>query len=281
MKNAKYFNHLTEEEKNILQDKGTEKPFSGEYNAFFDAGVFVCRACENPLYESNTKFDSGCGWPSFDDEKRNAIKRYKDLSLGRERTEICCAKCDGHLGHVFSGEKITTNNTRHCVNSLSIKFKKYRSLQQATFGAGCFWNIDNIFRATKGIYLSQAGYMGGELKNPTYKDVCSGKTKYIEVVNIHFDKEIINYNKLLTIFWNNHNPTSLNMQKSDKGYQYKSVIFYHNNQQKKEAVKSMNKYQKKYTKPIITEIVLKKDFYRAEEYHQDYFNKNGLTNCSI
>ena len=121
--NEKYLKRLSKEEKYILRDKGTEKPFSGVYNDFYDAGVFICRACKSPLYESNTKFNSGCGWPSFDDEIDGAIVRYEDLSGGRVRTEICCAKCDGHLGHVFYGEKITEKDTRHCVNSLSIQFQ--------------------------------------------------------------------------------------------------------------------------------------------------------------
>ena len=123
---SEYFNNLSKEERAILKDKGTEPPFSGEYNDFFAAGVFVCRACKNPLYESKTKFNSGCGWPSFDDEIKGSIVRYKDLSGGRVRTEICCAKCDGHLGHVFTGEKMTIKDTRHCVNSLSIQFKPYK-----------------------------------------------------------------------------------------------------------------------------------------------------------
>ena len=117
-----FYKNLTEEEKNIIKDKGTEPPFSGEYNDHFENGVFVCRACGTPLYKSSSKFDSGCGWPSFDDEINGAIKRYEDLSLGRIRTEICCANCDGHLGHVFVGENMTNKNTRHCVNSLSIRF---------------------------------------------------------------------------------------------------------------------------------------------------------------
>ena len=121
-----YFSKLSDRERAILKDKGTEPPFSGEYNDFFAAGVFVCRACKNPLYESKTKFNSGCGWPSFDDEIKGSIVRYKDLSGGRVRTEICCAKCDGHLGHVFTGEKMTIKDTRHCVNSLSIQFKPYK-----------------------------------------------------------------------------------------------------------------------------------------------------------
>ena len=119
-----YFSNLTAEERRIIKDKGTEKPFTGEYNDFFQAGIFICRACKNPLYRSTAKFDSGCGWPSFDDEIKGAIVRYKDWSGGRLRTEICCAKCDGHLGHVFHGEKMTKKDTRHCVNSLSIQFTK-------------------------------------------------------------------------------------------------------------------------------------------------------------
>jgi methionine-R-sulfoxide reductase len=125
----KYFKKLTDEEREIIANKGTEAPFSGEYNDHFEQGYFVCRACNNKLYESKTKFDSGCGWPSFDDEVPGAIVRYEDNSLGRQRTEICCSKCDGHLGHVFHGEKITPKDTRHCVNSLSIRFISISSLE--------------------------------------------------------------------------------------------------------------------------------------------------------
>ena len=121
-----YFSHLTPEERSIIKDKGTEPPFTGRYNNFYESGIFVCRACKSPLYESSSKFNSGCGWPSFDDEIEGAIVRYEDLSGGRVRTEICCAKCDGHLGHVFHGELLTKKDTRHCVNSLSIQFKPFK-----------------------------------------------------------------------------------------------------------------------------------------------------------
>ena len=121
--NEDYFSHLNPEEKHILKDKGTEPPFTGEYNDFYEAGTFICRACKSSLYESSAKFNSGCGWPSFDDEIPGALVRYEDFSGSSVRTEICCAKCDGHLGHVFYGENITDKDTRHCVNSLSIQFK--------------------------------------------------------------------------------------------------------------------------------------------------------------
>ena len=119
-----YFTNLNPEEKNILKDKGTEIPFTGKYNDFFEAGVFVCRACKSKLYESNSKFNSGCGWPSFDDEIEGAIVRHEDLSGGRIRTEICCSKCDGHLGHVFDDGPKETTGKRYCINSAALSFKK-------------------------------------------------------------------------------------------------------------------------------------------------------------
>jgi peptide methionine sulfoxide reductase msrA/msrB len=276
-----YFSHLSLDEKYILKDKGTEAPFTGEYNEFFEAGVFICRACESPLYESNTKFNSGCGWPSFDDEIEGAVMRYKDLSGGRARTEICCAKCDGHLGHVFHGEQITEKDTRHCVNSLSIQFKAYKNLEQATFGGGCFWKVEKIFKETKGVYLSSVGYMGGETKSPTYQDVCRGNTNHAEVVAIYFNPEIITYSELLNIFWTNHNPTTLNRQGPDEGTQYRSVIFYYSLEQKEIVEKSILQQSKNFESPIVTQLILATTFYRAEEYHQNYLNKNNLASCAL
>tara|TARA_B100001057_G_scaffold485157_2_gene564419 strand:+ start:7945 stop:8340 length:396 start_codon:yes stop_codon:yes gene_type:complete len=119
-----YFEKLSSKEIEVIVNKGTETPFSGKYNNFYENGLYVCKACENPLFYSKDKFNSNCGWPSFDDEIKNAIKRVQDFSLGRIRTEILCSKCNGHLGHVFEGEGFTEKNIRHCVNSISLKFIK-------------------------------------------------------------------------------------------------------------------------------------------------------------
>jgi peptide methionine sulfoxide reductase msrA/msrB len=280
MKN-KFLKGLTSDELAILKNKGTEPPFTGEYNDFFEAGIFICRACKTPLYESNTKFNSGCGWPSFDDEIENAIVRYEDLSGGRARTEICCAKCDGHLGHVFIGEQITEKNTRHCVNSLSLQFKAYTNLEKATFGAGCFWQVEKIFKATTGVYLSSVGYMGGNTENPTYEEVCKGQTNHAEVVHIHFNADIISYDEVLEIFWNNHNPTTKNRQGLDVGTQYRSVVFFHSEEQMKIVESSLKHQSKNWKNPIVTQIISAEKFYRAEEYHQNYLNKNNLGSCRI
>ena len=117
-----YFKNLTSKERKIIVDKGTERPYTGKYNNHYKKGTYVCKACSNPLFKSNTKFDSKCGWPSFDKEIEGSVIKIPDFSLGMKRTEIVCSKCKGHLGHVFFGERFTKENTRHCVNSISLNF---------------------------------------------------------------------------------------------------------------------------------------------------------------
>ena len=122
IKSNNYFKDLTLEEREIIVKKGTERAWSGKYLNNSDKGIYVCKACNQPLFNSDSKFKSNCGWPSFDDEINNAIIRKKDYSLGMKRVEICCSNCSGHLGHIFEGEGLTYKNIRHCVNSLSILF---------------------------------------------------------------------------------------------------------------------------------------------------------------
>ena len=117
-----YFKNLTSKERKIIVDKGTERPYTGKYNNHYKKGTYVCKACSNPLFKSNTKFDSKCGWPSFEKEIEGSVIKIPDYSLGMKRTEIVCSKCKGHLGHVFYGERFTKENTRHCVNSISLNF---------------------------------------------------------------------------------------------------------------------------------------------------------------
>ena len=152
-------------------------------------------------------------------------------------------------------------------------------VKKATFGAGCFWGIEEEFRKIKGILKTTVGYMGGDFKNPTYEDVCTGKTGHVEVCQVEYDAKIISYEKLLDIFWKMHDPTQHNRQGPDIGTQYRSVIFYHDAQQKKLAEISKEEKQKEISKKIATEIVSAKTFYEAEDYHQKYLLKRGKGIC--
>ncbi len=151
-------------------------------------------------------------------------------------------------------------------------------MEKATFGAGCFWGVEASFRKISGVVETKVGYMGGSLENPTYEDVCTDKTGHAEVVQIIYDESKISYDKLLDIFWNIHDPTQLNKQGPDIGTQYRSVVFYHNEEQRKIAEKSKKDLQslKKFRKTIVTEIKKAETFYPAEEYHQQYLKKQGL-----
>ena len=149
--------------------------------------------------------------------------------------------------------------------------------EKATFSAGCFWGVEAAFRKVKGVVPTAVGYSGGSLKNPTYEDVCTDKTGHAEVVQVEYDPSRVSYEELLEVFWQIHDPTTLNRQGPDVGTQYRSAIFYHNQQQKAQAEASKEKLQRsgRYKRPIVTEITPASEFYRAEEYHQQYFEKRG------
>jgi peptide-methionine (S)-S-oxide reductase len=156
-------------------------------------------------------------------------------------------------------------------------------MAQAAFAAGCFWGVQHEFDQITGVTKTIAGYMGGKTKNPTYEEVCTGKTGHAETVFIEFDEDMVSYEELLNIFWNIHDPSQKNRQGPDIGTQYRSVIFYYTEKQRDLAVKLKDKISKlgKFNKPIATEIVAASDFYPAEKYHQDYFKKHGATGCPI
>jgi len=151
----------------------------------------------------------------------------------------------------------------------------------ATFGAGCFWGVEAAFQKLKGVTKTTVGYMGGTLKNPTYEQICTNTTGHAEVIQIQFNSEKISYKQLLDVFWELHDPTQLNRQGPDMGTQYRSVIFYHTNEQKKLSEETREKQQKNYKKKIVTEITSAQEFYPAEEYHQKYLEKHGSSHCRM
>ncbi|MGA8941885.1 MAG: peptide-methionine (S)-S-oxide reductase MsrA [Thermoactinomyces sp.] len=153
----------------------------------------------------------------------------------------------------------------------------------ATFGAGCFWGVEEIFRKIPGVINTSVGYMGGKTEYPTYEDVCTDQTGHAEVVRVEYDPHQVTYEELLEVFWNNHNPTTLNRQGPDVGTQYRSVIFYHTDAQKNAAEKSKKQLEEsgKWDKPIVTQIEPADTFWRAEEFHQRYLQKRGLDHCHL
>jgi peptide-methionine (S)-S-oxide reductase len=156
-------------------------------------------------------------------------------------------------------------------------------LEKATFGAGCFWGVEVSFRKVPGVTATAAGYLGGTLANPSYEDVCTGRTGHAEVVEVTYDPSKVGYEDLLDVFWTGHDPTTLNRQGPDRGTQYRSAIFYHNEAQRQAAITSKDRWSGsgRFSGPIVTEITPASTFYRAEEYHQRYLEKHGLASCHI
>lgn len=268
-------NKLTPEEERVILHKGTEMPFTGEYYDFYEKGVYVCKQCKTPLYYSSSKFDSHCGWPSFDDEIPGAVKRIPDKD--GMRTEIICANCSGHLGHVFLGEGYTDKDTRHCVNSISLIFipeKDQTKTEVAIFAGGCFWGVEYYFKSEPGVLKTKVGYIGGKTENPTYEDVCNKNTGFAEALYVEFDPKQNNFETLCKLFFEIHDPTQVNRQGPDIGDQYRSEIFYTNEEQKTIALKLKDiLIAKGYN--VATKITPATKFYDAESYHQDYYTKTG------
>jgi len=271
---------LTSEEQYIILDKGTEAPFSGEYHDFYNNGLYVCRQCGAALYRSMDKFHSGCGWPSFDDEIARAVEKLPDAD-GR-RTEILCRQCGGHLGHVFHGEQYTEKDTRHCVNSLSMRFLSFEKLLaheqygQLIVAGGCFWGIEYFYEQETGVLATACGYVGGTLDHPTYQQVCRGDTGHAEAVAVIFDKTQTDEKRLLALFFDIHNPVEINRQGPDIGSQYRSAIFPVHAQQQAIAQAYLEKIAKDYAKPIATKIESFDRFWMAEDAHQKYFSSRKL-----
>jgi peptide methionine sulfoxide reductase msrA/msrB len=278
------YKKLTSEEERIIVHKGTEPPFSGKFYKFSEDGTYLCKRCGAPLYRSDDKFDSGCGWPSFDAEIKGAVRRNPDPD--GSRVEITCARCGAHLGHVFEGEGFTPKDIRHCVNSLSLDFEARKldfqpaesssTLRKAWFAGGCFWGVEHLLKDREGVRDVRSGYMGGRTKNPGYKEVCSGTTGHLETVEVEFDEAKISYEELAKLFFEIHDPTQADGQGPDLGEQYHSAIFYADEAQKA-AVEKLIAVLKGKGYKVVTQVRKADTFWPAEDYHQDYYEKTGKT----
>lgn len=283
------YRELTPEEERVIVYKGTERPFTGKYLNNKEDGVYTCKRCGAELYRSSDKFDSHCGWPSFDDEIEGAVKHQVDAD--GLRTEILCANCGAHLGHVFEGEGYTDKNTRHCVNSISLDFVAASdtdkqstgenpamsdSNQKAIFAGGCFWGVEYYFQNAKGVVSTRVGFTGGHDENSSYKEVCAGTTGHAEAIEITYDPSKTSYEDLVKLFFEIHDFTQVNRQGPDIGEQYRTEIFFLNDDQKRIAEKYVGILKDKGYK-VATKITRASDFWEAEEYHQDYYEKTGKT----
>jgi len=288
----------------VMRACGTEPPFTGKYDLHFEKGEYLCAACGTPLFSSASKYDHGTGWPSFSaaiDPRR--LELLEDRTLAVPRIEVRCAACGSHLGHLFD-DGPGPSSDHYCLNSVALGFKPQdRSLgsaaearpetgpasrnkvltETATFAAGCFWGVEYKFSHLKGVTATAVGYAGGETRDPSYEQVCTGRTGHAEAVRLEFDPSLISYEDLVRVFFSLHDPTQVDRQGPDVGPQYRSVIFFHSQAQREAARKVMDELQAsgRYLRPIVTALVPASDFYPAEEYHQKYYDKNKKSACGL
>ena len=297
---------LSPEQYRVTQQCGTEPPFHNQYWDNHEDGIYVDVVSGEPLFSSKDKFDSGSGWPSFTKPLEDNVTEKKDVTHNMVRTEVRSKNADSHLGHVFDDGPSDKGGLRYCINSASLKFIPANRLQAEGYGqyvkdfpfvkqegapdakaaagtetvylaGGCFWGMEELLRKIPGVIDTEAGYTGGWLKNPTYDDTHDSKSGHAESVKVVFDPKKLTLEDLLEKwFFKMHDPTTLNRQGNDRGTQYRSAIFYFSEQQKQvaEAVKDRVNKSGKWKNPIVTEIAPATTWYKAEDYHQDYLQKN-------
>jgi peptide methionine sulfoxide reductase msrA/msrB len=297
---------LTPTQYEVTQNAGTEPPFRNEFWNNHEKGLYVDVATGEPLFSSTDKFDSGTGWPSFTQPvEGNRVIENRDASHGMVRVEVRSKAGESHLGHLFDDGPAPTH-ARYCINSASLRFVPADKLEAEGYGAyaplfaaastggpapggakagletivlagGCFWGMEDLIRKIPGVVETEVGYAGGKTTKPTYSDVKTGSTGHAESVRVVFDPKKLTLSDLLEKwFFRMHDPTTMNRQGNDVGTQYRSAIFVSNAEQRKvaQAVKERVDKSGKWKKPIVTEIVDAGPFTRAEDYHQDYLEKN-------
>jgi peptide methionine sulfoxide reductase msrA/msrB len=284
---------LTPLQYQVTQENATEPAFQNEFWNNHQEGIYVDIVSGKPLFSSKDKFDSGCGWPSFTKPlEASGIKEKQDTSYGMVRTEVRSTAANSHLGHVFDDGPADKGGLRYCINSASLRFVPVADLAKegyglylplfglaavqpqkvelATLAGGCFWGMQELLRQQPGVISTEVGYTGGTVANATYEN----HEGHAEAVNIRFDPTKTSYEALLHFFFRMHDPTTLDRQGNDIGTSYRSAIFYHSEEQKRVAEKVKALAAVAWKKPVVTEIVPAGPWWRAEDYHQDYLQKD-------
>jgi peptide methionine sulfoxide reductase msrA/msrB len=268
----------------VAREADTERAFTGTMWNSETKGTYYCATCGLKLFKSNQKFTSSCGWPSFfEQDNKNSVVFKDDNSYGMRRTEALCGRCDSHLGHLFDDGPEPTGK-RYCMNAISLDFAPdgvttfatNGNLETIVLGGGCYWCVEAVYENLQGVEKVVSGFAGGKVENPSYEEVCSGRTGAAEVVQITYDKTKTNLDEIFQVFFTVHDPTTLNRQGADVGTQYRSAIFYANENQKKAAESIISELTdaKVYGSKIITTLEPFTKFYKAEEYHQNYYQNN-------
>jgi len=286
--NTEWKTILKPEQYRVLREGSTEPRFSGKYNDFDEHGIYVCGACNAPLFDSRAKYEHKTGWPSYTiPVNPQAVTFHIDKSAFGENIEVRCAACGSHLGHVFNDGPAPTGK-HYCINSLSLDFKPEGAVSQdekseslstetstATLAAGCFWGVEDKLSQVEGVLSTQVGYSGGDIPQPKYRQICRGDTGHAEAVEVKFDPAVLSYENLLQVFFQLHDPTQVNRQGPDVGTQYRSVIFTHDDAQRRTAEKVIRELNDsgRYIRPLMTQIAPISEFYQAEKYHQRFLER--------